>query len=441
MNASTIFSRPWQTSLLGFALLTLVLFVLPLSLSGCLFDEVEVEPGPTVITDASDTASDDPSSDVQACNEGETVPAGDGCNTCTCSNGVWACTLMGCMAVCPSPVEFPDGMGCVEVIVFAKDPASGACCMYPAPCEAPEGWEQFYSEQDCQDVCVPGEQRLADDGCNTCSCDESGRWGCTEMSCPSAECVSDDDCFVGGCSGQLCAAEPLSSTCEWTQEYACYDDEITSCGCFEGRCGWEQTDALDACLNDAGGVCVPGEEREAEDGCNFCSCDEQGQWVCTTMECLVCPEPIEDGGDCVQVMVWSRDPLTGMCCEYSTPCNAPQDWESFYFEDECYGGIGGCVPGDHQPAADGCNTCTCDENGMWACTEMGCVSECETDSDCFSTGCSGEICASEQVNTLCEWQEIFACYREPITACGCFEGVCGWDDTPELQECTSFSSP
>ncbi len=28
---------------------------------------------------------------------GESAPAGDGCNTCTCDNGELACTLIGCV--------------------------------------------------------------------------------------------------------------------------------------------------------------------------------------------------------------------------------------------------------------------------------------------------------------------------------------------------------
>ncbi len=31
-----------------------------------------------------------------------------------------------------------------------------------------------------------------------------------------------------------------------------------------------------------------------------------------------------------------------------------------------------CSAGDTKPADDGCNSCTCDENGNWGCTEMGC---------------------------------------------------------------------
>ncbi len=96
--------------------------------------------------------------------------------------------------------------------------------------------------------CTPGDTRPADDGCNTCFCDDDGSWACTEMGCVG-ECVTDDDCVVSGCSGQLCGAEPMDSDCAWYDEYACYQDEaITTCGCNDGVCGWAETDALDACL-------------------------------------------------------------------------------------------------------------------------------------------------------------------------------------------------
>jgi hypothetical protein len=35
----------------------------------------------------------------------------------------------------------------------------------------------------------------------------------------------------------------------------------------------------------------------------------------------------------------------------------------------------GCQEGDTRPASDGCNTCSCDAEGNWACTEMACVDE------------------------------------------------------------------
>jgi hypothetical protein len=55
-------------------------------------------------------------------------------------------------------------------------------------------------------------------------------------------------CYVGGCSGQLCSdREGAISTCEWRDEYACYQG-ATCERQDDGTCGWTQTDELAACL-------------------------------------------------------------------------------------------------------------------------------------------------------------------------------------------------
>lgn len=58
----------------------------------------------------------------------------------------------------------------------------------------------------------------------------------------------DQSCYVGGCSGQICSdQEGVISTCEWREEYACYQ----SATCErqpDGLCGWTPTAELDACL-------------------------------------------------------------------------------------------------------------------------------------------------------------------------------------------------
>lgn len=56
------------------------------------------------------------------------------------------------------------------------------------------------------------------------------------------------DCFVGGCSGQICSdQEGVISTCEFRPEYACYHD-ATCERQASGQCGWTQTSELQACL-------------------------------------------------------------------------------------------------------------------------------------------------------------------------------------------------
>ncbi len=63
---------------------------------------------------------------------------------------------------------------------------------------------------------------------------------------PKAECV------VGGCSSQLCLPEgsDLASTCEWREEYACYQD-ATCEKQAGGDCGWTKTPELADCIADA----------------------------------------------------------------------------------------------------------------------------------------------------------------------------------------------
>ncbi len=65
------------------------------------------------------------------------------------------------------------------------------------------------------------------------------------------------------------------------------------------------------------------------------------------------------------------------------------------------------------PSTDGCNTCTCGENGQIACTQTACANEilgqtCQTAADCANSGIDTSFCASGAwtcQNAQCE----FAC--------------------------------
>jgi len=55
-------------------------------------------------------------------------------------------------------------------------------------------------------------------------------------------------CKVGGCSGQLCTdQEGLVTTCEWREEYACYQTHGICERGADGYCGWRETPELMAC--------------------------------------------------------------------------------------------------------------------------------------------------------------------------------------------------
>lgn len=64
------------------------------------------------------------------------------------------------------------------------------------------------------------------------------RYGRFEAPSRKNDCMQDSECMVGGCSGEVCAAESVPSTCE-----ALADKPKGSCGCLDGKCQWNDTAA------------------------------------------------------------------------------------------------------------------------------------------------------------------------------------------------------
>lgn len=64
--------------------------------------------------------------------------------------------------------------------------------------------------------------------------------------------ISKGQCRPGGCSGQLCTDQPdMVTTCEWREEYACYQ-RATCERQPSGQCGWTETPELKQCLSGTG---------------------------------------------------------------------------------------------------------------------------------------------------------------------------------------------
>lgn len=70
--------------------------------------------------------------------------------------------------------------------------------------------------------------------------------------------ITDNGVFVGegcqvtGCSSTVCAnaGEDIMTTCEWQEEYACYQQSGTQCmQDAEGQCGWVMSEELQMCLD------------------------------------------------------------------------------------------------------------------------------------------------------------------------------------------------
>lgn len=108
------------------------------------------------------------------------------------------------------------------------------------PCDAVLGWGVQAGRCTQLSGCDAGGFKLFATG-------EECRKACTP------ECSADAECMRTGCSGQICAASDVITTCQFLPEYACYGDPaITQCGCNAGQCGWAQTTQLQACLASGG---------------------------------------------------------------------------------------------------------------------------------------------------------------------------------------------
>lgn len=65
--------------------------------------------------------------------------------------------------------------------------------------------------------------------------------------------VDKSGCYVGGCSSQVCSdTEGMATTCEWQEEYACYQ-KATCERQTDGQCGWSYTPELNSCLLEKSG--------------------------------------------------------------------------------------------------------------------------------------------------------------------------------------------
>ncbi len=62
--------------------------------------------------------------------------------------------------------------------------------------------------------------------------------------------TAKDGCVITGCSSQVCAEEDIVTTCEFKEEYGCYDLAICEKQ-SDGKCGWTETNEFLSCLNDA----------------------------------------------------------------------------------------------------------------------------------------------------------------------------------------------
>lgn len=263
-----------------------------------------------------------------------------------------------------------------------------------------------------------------------------GAWTCTDDATCLWECKTDPPTCEGGCAdGQTCEcsetcdpAGVCKASCACVPEQtgpACIDDfdckPGTACVC-ESACGTGKPagDALVPCLLECTcqPVTPPGcvSSKECGEGC-----------TCTNGVCQ-CEPP---------QMCWAdSDCKAGCWCDMSSaPCLIAPCWGQCVCEKPP---LGTCTSDTQCAKGESCSTASGDCLPCADCPACAvCCGTCEADpqpSSCVVTGCSGQLCAPQDMFTTCEWKPVYACYK--LAKCGPdSSGACGWSGGADFEEC------
>lgn len=197
-----------------------------------------------------------------------------------------------------------------------------------------------------------------------------------ESGCPSSDAGLLCDDLIPVC---------VNARCETVRENICGNGvcEVGERGQCDQDCGRICLTVLCAAPPDGCRYVDPKHDGECQTSCGELKCDEG---PCAPYECADGSRPprCSDDGHPINV----------------NPCPKESDDEDNEEEEEeivlCEGQY---KPGETYKAADGCNTCTCTENGLSACTKMACPvlpppledGQCYSSQDCYED----EICTVE----------------------------------------------
>ena len=295
--------------------------------------------------------------------------------------------------ICTTDADCVDGGVC--------DPATNECveCLLDADC--PLGKKCDGETNQCVGC-------LADADC-------AGDLVCDSTLDLCVECLDDADCGDGG------QCDEAMNVC-----IECVDD--ADCAYPDANC------AFSVCID---GECVTGAVPDGlpcSDG-DPCTLDDQcegGECVggvtdpdCVPTGCEGDPDgtPCDDGDDCTL----DDFCLAGVCVGGALdPSCAEQDLDGDGFtpaEGDCDDTDADVNPAAAEVCGDNkdndCNGTIDDDCGL----------------DCFPTGCSGEICASEEMDSFCVWLPEYECLK--FSVCGNFGpgGGCAWLKTDAYLEC------
>ncbi|MDX2020574.1 MAG: hypothetical protein SF187_10055 [Deltaproteobacteria bacterium] len=231
-------------------------------------------------------------------------------------------------------------------------------------------------------------------------------------------------------------------------------------GCNTCSCGEDGNVActLIACGDPGPGGCSDGKTNfslgasfPALDGCNKCTCTKDGI-ACTEIACA--PDQrkcvrggcsgqlcVEEGSDAGSTCEWREE----YACFAKAACERQANGECGHTPskelDACLAATGSYCSynsewhkvGESFPSTDKCNTCTCGPEGV-SCTKKLCIPDEPAPQKCVRTGCSGQLCADAPLISTCEFRPEYACYQK-ATCERQKNGQCGFTPTNELVQC------
>ncbi|MFT5430505.1 MAG: Cys-rich repeat protein [Myxococcota bacterium] len=311
------------------------------------------------------------------------------------------------------------------------DCAAGHQCLLP-PCE-PCPYDAECPP--CTGVCEP---------VTTWECSSDSECGtnqyCDFVECSGCDCLPDADCDCAQVCYGVCKDTwtPPPSGCSGDSD--CGMGEQCMVACPDCYC----EDDSDCDCGPCFGECVP----KSDNGCTAdsqCGANQQCQISCAPCWC-------EDGTEC-------ECPCFGECVNVDPPEQCSSD-------DECGpNATCECLGDPSCPMCDVCffqcvptpaTWCTsdaecaageqCVDDDTWACDcppgsdclcpeKLGTCQPTPEPTECKTTGCSGEVCSSEDVYSICIWDPSYICLE--FSQCGSYgdDGGCGWKPTPEYVDC------
>ncbi|MDP6943017.1 MAG: dickkopf-related protein, partial [Myxococcota bacterium] len=348
-----------------------------------------------------------------------------------CDEGL--CTLE--LISCTSPEDCPEGFACTPN-GFCKPLPTGACtsdedCPDPLTCTngmcTPAVVAACTTDDDCEpdQVCTDGQCVI---DLISCSVPEDCPEGffCTPTGfckpTPTGVCTSD-----ANCPGDLVC---VNGACVVGEPGACESDAdcLTGQVCIDGTChpGGQGS----ACASD--GDCATG---------YACVCTYPPE--CPDGSCAPCKDMCvpEAPGEELTACQIDADCGDGMWCDTEGPCLPnPNCTPSEPCTEECWGA---CVT-EPTPAGAPCADHGDCPVGEWceqdvAAASGNCVEAPPT--TCVVTGCSGQLCAPEDMVTTCDEEPWYVCYVD--AECGDFSdsGGCQWKHTDAFLECLGELGP